>query len=75
MKKKKKRKNKSIVALHQKRKSFAGLFIRRWIAVLMLSVVGLIFAKDIFVRQKQDEWKNTYYWAKDTILEVINNGP
>ncbi len=72
--KRKKRKNKSIVALMQKRKTFLGLFIRRWIAVLVLSAIGLSFAEDLFVEEMQDTWKNMYYWAKDAIIETINKG-
>lgn len=72
---KKTKKRKSAVALLQKRKSFLNLFIKRWVAILLLSIIVYDLGVDYFVDQRQDGWKNTYYCAKDAIIEAINNGP
>lgn len=72
---KKKRKNKSAVALLQKRKSFANVFIKRLIIMIIVWVLAFTTAKELFVKDTYITWEDAYDSANNAIINTINKGP
>ena len=72
---KKTKKRKSAVALLTKRKKFGGLFVRRWLILLVVAAVVCIALADKTIREAFDFEKTRLDYAEDAIAGTINEGP
>ncbi len=69
------KKNKSAVALLQKRKSFVNVFIKRLIIMIIVWVLVFTGAKELFVKETHHTWEDAYHSAYNAIINTINAGP
>lgn len=71
----KKSKKRNAVALMQKRKSFFSVFIGKWVSLMLVAALIYTIVVNNVINEGIAYASNVYGFAKDYIIEKINNGP